>query len=57
VVRYAPNSPDPVPVGSRGSGGDQFVSPGGVAIDRQGNVYVADTGNRRIMKLAVASQP
>jgi DNA-binding beta-propeller fold protein YncE len=39
-------------MGQKGSGPDQFQSPGGVAIDRQGNVYVADTGNRRILKLA-----
>jgi hypothetical protein len=29
-----------------------FVSPGGVAVDRQGAVYVVDKGNQRIQKLA-----
>jgi DNA-binding beta-propeller fold protein YncE len=57
VVLYSPNSPDPVPMGQKGSGPDQFVSPGGVAIDKAGNVYVADTGNRRIMKLSAPQRP
>ena len=52
VVRYLPTSPDPLPMGQKGSGPDQFLSPGGVAVDRQGNVFVADTGNRRILRLA-----
>ena len=52
VVHYSPTSPDPVPMGSRGSGADQFQSPAGVAVDRAGNVYVSDTGNKRILKLA-----
>jgi DNA-binding beta-propeller fold protein YncE len=52
IVLYLPTSPDPVPMGQKGAGPDQFQSPAGVAVDRQGNVYVADTGNRRIMKLA-----
>jgi len=52
VVHYSPSSPDPQPMGSKGSGADQFQAPAGVAVDRAGNVYVADTGNRRVMKLA-----
>src|ERR1700676_4908847 len=34
--------------GSRGSGTGQFNTPHSLAIDLQGNVYVADTGNHRI---------
>jgi hypothetical protein len=29
-----------------------FFSPGGIAVDRQGAIYVADTRNQRIQKLA-----
>jgi DNA-binding beta-propeller fold protein YncE len=36
--------------GSRGSGDTQFKSPSGVAVDGNGNVYVADTNNYRIVK-------
>jgi tripartite motif-containing protein 71 len=37
-----------------GSGGDDrpMVRPEGLAVDRAGNVYVADTGNHRIVKLS-----
>jgi hypothetical protein len=35
----------------KGTEPGQFNSPGGVAIDVKGNVYVADTGNDRIQKL------
>jgi len=35
-------------VGSHGSGPLQFSTPHGIGIDAQGNVYVADRGNRRI---------
>lgn len=34
--------------GGPGSGEGRFLSPAGVAIDRQGNVYIADGGNQRI---------
>ncbi|MGA2716621.1 MAG: peptidyl-alpha-hydroxyglycine alpha-amidating lyase family protein [Bryobacteraceae bacterium] len=34
--------------GSRGAGQGQFNTLLGIAVDKQGNVYVADSGNRRI---------
>jgi DNA-binding beta-propeller fold protein YncE len=34
--------------GSRGADPGQFNTPHGIAIDAQGNVYVADSGNKRI---------
>ena len=38
--------------GSQGAEPGQFQDPRGVAVDAAGNVYVADTGNRRVRKLA-----
>jgi DNA-binding beta-propeller fold protein YncE len=43
-------------VGSCGSGPQQFQSPQGIALDRQGNVYVADTGNHRVVKVSPEGQ-
>lgn len=37
--------------GTHGSGRDQFDLPRGIAADVNGNVYVADTGNRRVVRL------
>jgi len=39
-------------IGSRGLGDGQFISPQGIALDRSGNIYVADTGNNRIQKFS-----
>jgi DNA-binding beta-propeller fold protein YncE len=39
-------------VGSCGSGEVQFDMPRGLAVDESGNVYVADSGNHRIVKLS-----
>ena len=38
--------------GTHGSGEGQFVLPRGIAADVHGRVYVADTGNRRVARLA-----
>ena len=38
--------------GGRGTGKGEFDSPTGIAIDRNGNVLVADTGNGRIEKFS-----
>jgi len=35
-------------IGSRGSGQGQFIKPVGVAVDKNGNLFVADKGNKRI---------
>ncbi len=36
--------------GAQGSGEGQFTSPAGVATDTEGNAYVADAGNHRVVK-------
>ncbi|MGO0059996.1 Ig-like domain-containing protein [Brevibacillus fluminis] len=40
--------------GGPGSGLGEFHTPAGVAVDRSGNLYVADYGNHRIQKLTAA---
>jgi DNA-binding beta-propeller fold protein YncE len=35
--------------GSEGSGDEEFSQPQGLAIDSEGNVYVSDQGNHRIL--------
>jgi DNA-binding beta-propeller fold protein YncE len=37
--------------GSPGTDSNQFITPWGLAINKQGNVFVADTGNRRFVEL------
>jgi hypothetical protein len=37
--------------GKKGSGKDQFLAPKGIAADENGHVYVADSGNNRIVRL------
>jgi DNA-binding beta-propeller fold protein YncE len=39
-----------------GDTGFEFDTPGGIAIDRAGNLYVADTGNHRIRKITPAEE-
>jgi DNA-binding beta-propeller fold protein YncE len=42
--------------GRRGTSPGEFDLPGGIAVDGQGNVYVADTRNHRIQKLSPQGQ-
>ncbi len=42
-------------VGETGRGPRQFYTPWGLAADSRGNIFVADTGNRRVVKLIVAN--
>ena len=37
--------------GTPGTGLGQFATPWGIAVDSQKNIYVADTGNRRVVEL------
>jgi hypothetical protein len=48
VVKYDKNGTFIKSIGTRGSGPSQFNTPHGIATDADGNVYVADRGNRRI---------
>ncbi len=65
AVERAPAGPPAAPevsvgllwaVGSCGAGPGQFQSPAGVAVDGQGNVYLADVGNHRVVKLSADSR-
>jgi tripartite motif-containing protein 71 len=43
---------DPIAMwGHRGTRAGEFLQPGGIAIDRAGVVWVADTGNNRLQRL------
>jgi sugar lactone lactonase YvrE len=37
-------------LGERGSGPGRFIKPAGLAVDNDGNLYVADSGNHRVQK-------
>lgn len=61
VVRFTPNGTSTTFAGSATPGNAdgpgataQFDSPGGVAVDRTGTVYVADTNNRTIRRITPA---
>ncbi|PRX59211.1 DNA-binding beta-propeller fold protein YncE [Cohnella sp. SGD-V74] len=41
--------------GGSGSGPGEFNDPSGVAVDGNGNIYVADSGNHRIQKLTLST--
>ncbi len=43
--------------GSCGSANDQLNKPRGIAVDKDGNTYVADTGNNRVVKLDPQGKP
>jgi DNA-binding beta-propeller fold protein YncE len=54
-VRTLPATPDTPPYqfkGGKGSGNGQFDSPTGIAVESNGNILVADTGNGRIERLS-----
>ena len=43
--------------GGYGSGDGQFNNPTGIAVDGEGNIYVADTGNNRVVKYSSTPHP
>lgn len=42
--------------GAEGSSNAQFLEPQGIALDRSGNVWIADTGNNRIQELRASGE-
>jgi tripartite motif-containing protein 71 len=42
--------------GQTGTGDGQFKGPNGIAVDSDGNVFVADSGNARIQKFSSTGQ-
>jgi sugar lactone lactonase YvrE len=60
VAKVAPDGTLSTIAGTAGQGGSadggglaaSFLSPGGIAVDGSGNLYVADTGNHTIRKIA-----
>jgi tripartite motif-containing protein 2/3/tripartite motif-containing protein 71 len=58
VVKLSPDGRLLLSWGSRGSGPGEFVGPKGVSIDpTTGRLYVADTGNGRVQRLAPDGTP
>ena len=52
VTRLALNGKLVGRFGTTGGGMNQFVTPWGITIDDEGTIFVADTGNRRIVRLS-----
>ena len=51
VFAIEPSSDDSPPLGAPGSGDGQFNDPSDIAVDADGNIFVADRGNHRIQVL------
>ena len=52
IIELSPNGDLLSQMGGPGSGVGQFDAPEGLAVDSQGRVYVADTGNNRVQQFA-----
>ena len=51
IEKFTPSGTFITSIGTKGTGYGQFSEPNGIAIDRDGNIYVADAGNHRVQKL------
>ncbi|HEV3103892.1 MAG TPA: 6-bladed beta-propeller [Candidatus Dormibacteraeota bacterium] len=57
IQKFSPTGSPLAHWGMLGSGPGQFNGPVGIAVDPQGNIFVADVGNHRIQKLSPTGQP
>lgn len=57
IQQFAPSGSVTAKWGSLGSGPGQFQGPEGIAVDRDGNVYVSDSLNRRVQKISPFGTP
>jgi tripartite motif-containing protein 71 len=57
IQKFSPTGTPLAQWGSLGSGPGQFNGPVGIAVDQQGDIYVADVANHRIQKLSSSGQP
>ena len=57
IQKFSPTGMSLALWGTFGSAPGQFNTPVGIAVDQQGDIYVADVGNHRIQKLSSLGQP
>lgn len=57
VQKFSPTGTSLARWGTFGAEPGQFNGPIGVAVDQQGDIYVADIGNHRVQKLSSIGQP
>jgi sugar lactone lactonase YvrE len=57
IQKISPAGKPLAQLGQSGSAAGQLRLPRGLAVDQQGNLYVADTGNDRVQKMSPSGQP
>lgn len=57
IQKFSPTGSPLATWGSFGSGPGQFNGPVGIAIDQQGDIYVADVANHRVQELSPSGRP
>jgi hypothetical protein len=57
IQKFSPTGKPLAHWGSFGSGPGQFINPIGIAVDHQGEIYVAEEANPRVQKLSPLGQP